>query len=728
MAFPFYKQQDAMDCGPSCLRMISKFYGKHYSLRKLRQEAGIGKDGVSLLGISEAAESIGFRSKATRISMEKISAEKPIPCILHWEQRHFVVLYKIRRNSFYISDPAKGKVIYNRREFAKSWCYMNTPDSKMGIGLFLEPTTTFFKNQEETEQRVSMKLLYNYLFGYRTLLLQLLFGLLAGSILQLILPFLTQSIVDIGISSRSLNFISLVLIGQLFLMAGQTIVGFIRNWITLHIGTRVNLSILSDFVIKIMKLPPTFFESRLTGDILQRIGDHKRIENFLTGSTLNILLSVFNIVALSVLLIFYDTRIFLIFLSASALYIGWITLFLKKRRELDGRNFHLASRSHNQVIQLIRGMLDIKLSGSERFKRWEWEDTQAGLFRLEIKGLSLSQYQESGAFLINQVKNVFIIFLSARAVMNGQMSFGAMLAIQIIIGELNGPIQQLVILILAIQDAKISLERLNDVYSMDDESKAETHRFDSLPTAKDLYLDNVSFCYPGAGNLPVFSDLNIIIPSGKKTAIVGSSGSGKTTLLKLLLNFYQATQGEIKVGDIRLDNIKQKLWRSKCGAVLQDGFIFSDTIAGNIAVGEERIDMERLREAIRISNLEQFIDTLPLGLHTKIGDEGNGLSQGQRQRILIARAVYKDPDYILFDEATNSLDANNEAQIVRNLETFFEGRTVVIVAHRLSTIRDADQIIVLEKGKVAEIGNHHELLSRQGIYYELVKRQLEKIA
>lgn len=720
---------DAMDCGPSCLRMISKFYGKSYSLQTLRTESGIGKEGVSLYGICEAAEAIGFRTKSAKVSLEKLLHEKPLPCILHWNQGHFVVLYKIKGNKFYVADPARSRVRYSKREFITNWSYVTTPTIQTGVALFVEPTSQFYQKQGEEEKKdISFKLLYNYLFSSWKLLIQLFIGLLIGTILQLLLPFLTQSIVDGGIANQNFNIIYLILIGQIIIMASQTIISFIRSWIILHISTRINMNILSDFIFKLMKLPATFFESRLTGDILQRIGDHKRIELFLTGSTLNILFSTFNIIIFSIVLGFYNLNIFLLFFIASIMYVGWLLMFLKKRSELDYKNFNLSSKSNNQIIQIIKGMPEIKLSGSERYMRWEWEGTQVNIFRLEILNLTLSQVQETGAFLINQLKNIFIIYISAKAVIEGHLTLGAMLAIQIIIGELNGPIQQLMQLVQTVQNAKISLERLNEIYSLEDENKTEQYKLDFIPASKNIELISLSFSYPGAGNVPIFEDINLTIPEGKTTAIVGSSGSGKTTLLKLLLNFYEPSKGEIRVGGVNLTNIKQKIWRGKCGAVLQEGFIFSGTVATNIAVGEENINIERLRNAIRIANIEEFIDSLPFGIHAKIGDEGNGISQGQKQRILIARAVYKNPDFILFDEATNSLDANNETKIIENLEAFFKGRTVVIVAHRLSTVKKADQIVVLEKGKIVESGNHAELVLRKGVYYQLIINQLEKVA
>ena len=725
ITFPYYKQLDSMDCGPSCLRMIAKHYGRGYSLETIRKQSQINREGVSLLGISEAAENIGFRTVGVRFGFDKLKEEMPLPCIVHWNQNHFVVVYKIKKDKVFVADPGKGFIKFTDEEFKRGWISTAHEGEKEGVALMLEPTPKFYEAEDEKRKGLGFGLLLRYLLSHIKLISQLALGLLAGSILQLIFPFLTQSVIDIGINTRNISFVYIVLIAQLMLIAGRTMVDFIRSWIMLHISTRINISILSDFLIKLMRLPVSFFDTKNFGDIMQRIGDHQRIQSFLTGTALNTMFSLFNLVVFGVVLANYNMTIFGVFLIGSIAYVAWIVLFLKQRRKLDFKRFDVASRNQSSLIQLISGMQEIKMNNCEKQKRWEWERIQARLFKLSIKGLALSQYQQIGAFFLNEGKNVFITFLAAQSVINGQLTLGGMMAMQYIIGQLNSPVEQLIGLTQSIQDAKISLERLNEIHGMDDEEPLDKTFLDQLPEHKDLTLQNVSFQYPGAGQEPVLKQINLQIPQGRTTAIVGMSGSGKTTLLKLLLKFYPPAKGEIRIGETSLSVVSNRYWRSLCGVVMQEGFIFSDSIAKNIAVGEERLDMNRLLHATKVANIQEFIESLPLGLNTKIGSEGNGISQGQKQRILIARAVYKNPEYIFFDEATNALDANNELIIMENLNDFFKGRTVVIVAHRLSTVKNADQIIVLDKGEVVELGSHHELTAQKGEYYQLVKNQLE---
>jgi ATP-binding cassette subfamily B protein len=722
--FLFYKQPDQMDCGPTCLRMIAKSYGKNISLQKLRDISGINREGVSLLGISEAAEKIGFRTSAVRLYLKEL-AETDLPVILHWNQNHFVVLYKIKNNRYYVADPAKALITYTEQEFRKHWLYGPIHEKLEGITLVLEPTPDFYQEEGDTSSGMNLGYLLKYLYRYKSLVVQLLIGLGVGSLLQLILPFLTQSVVDVGINTRNLNFIYVILIAQTMLFVGRISVDFIRSWILLHISTRINISILTDFLAKLMKLPISYFDTKMTGDIMQRMSDQKRIESFLTGSTLSVIFSVFNLIVFSFVLIYYNTGIFLIFITSTVLYSLWVILFLKKRRNLDFKRFDLSAKNQSAVVQLISGMQEIKLNNCEQQKRWEWEHLQAGLFRFNIKSLKLGQYQQAGAFFINEGKNILITFLVAKSVIDGQLTLGAMMAVQYIMGQLNSPIEQMLGFIQQLQDAKISLERLNEIKEMDDEEPIGKTFIKELPTDKSLSLQHITFTYPGAGNDPVLSDVSLDIPAGKTTAIVGMSGSGKTTILKLILRFYEPQKGEIKIGNGYLAQVSFQYWRGLCGVVMQDGFIFSDTIARNIAVGDDYPDMSRLKQAVHIANIHDFIENLPLGLNTKIGAEGNGVSQGQRQRILIARAVYKNPEYILFDEATNSLDSQNEKIIMQNLEEFFKGRTVVVVAHRLSTVIHADNIVVLEKGRIIEQGTHAQLSRSNGVYYNLVKNQLQ---
>jgi ATP-binding cassette, subfamily B, bacterial len=720
--FPVYKQLDAMDCGPTCLRMIARYHGRNYSLPELRDKCFIGREGVSLLGISDGAESIGFRTLAAKLPYDKLAEEVSFPCIAHWNQSHFIVVYGIRRNKVTVADPAKGIIKYTREEFLRGW---KSNGKEEGITLLLEPTPDFYKKTgDDNADKTGFKFLFSYLFAYKRFIAQLFIGLLAGSALQLIFPFLTQSLVDYGINNRDIGFVYTVLIAQMMIFISRTSVEMIRSWILLHIGTRINISIISDFLIKLMKLPISFFNTKMIGDILQRIGDHQRISAFLTNNSLNILFSFLNFIVFGVVLLVYSLKIFSIFLAGSFLYVVWVLVFMKKRRDIDNKRFAELSNNQSNLIQLIVGMPDIKLNNCEKQKRWEWERIQAMLFRLNVRSLSLSQYQQAGASFLNEGKNIFISFLAAKEVIDGNLTLGMMLSVTYIIGQLDGPINQFIGFLQSAQDAKLSLERMGEIHNQKEEDTSEQVIVD-VPENEGIKMDNVAFQYDGPHSETVLKNIKLHIPYGKVTAIVGMSGSGKTTLLKLLLKFYQPVTGEIKLGDVRLDNVNNRAWRQKCGVVMQDGYIFSDTIANNIAIGDEKIDKSRLLRAVQIANIQDVIEKLPLGFNTKIGQDGVGLSQGQKQRILIARAAYKNPDFIFFDEATNALDANNEKVIMENLEQFFKGKTVIIVAHRLSTVKKADQIVVLEKGQIIEQGTHRELTSLRGTYYNLVKNQLE---
>ncbi len=715
-----------MDCGPTCLRIIAKHYGRSISLEKLRSLSDTTRSGSSLQGIADAAEKIGFRSLGVKIDFEALSEQAPLPCIVFWRQSHFVVVYKIKKGTVYVSDPGHGLLEYSKQEFLANWIGAHANDkTEEGIVLLLEETPKLKETEEDdVARKEGMGFLWKYMANYKRYLFQLALGLFSVSILQLIFPFLTQSVVDIGIQNKDLHFLYLVLFAQLFIFLGRTIIEITRGWILLHLSTRINISLVSDFLIKLMKLPIAFFDSKMTGDIMQRIGDHSRIEQLLTNQTLNVLFSAFNFIVFGIVLGIYNLPILGIFLLGTALYFLWITFFLKKRSDLDHKRFSQMSDERNRVMELIQGMQEIKLHNAERNKRWGWENLQVKLFKIHIKSLRLEQLQSNGSGIINELKNILVSFYSAKLVIDGSLTLGMMLSISYIIGQLNSPISQFLSFIYSYQDAKISIERLSEIHNKEDEEPAGSEQLHFLPEQHTLQLEKVSFRYSGMQDT-VLNELDLTIPANKITAIVGSSGSGKTTLMKMLLRFYEPTTGNLLLDKTPLNSISQHTWRAQCGSVMQEGYIFSDTIANNIAVGDEIVDKKKLLHAVKVANIQEFIESLPLSYNTKIGGEGMGISGGQKQRVLIARAVYKNPEFLFFDEATSALDAKNEKVIMENLNEFFKGKTSVIIAHRLSTVQHADQIVVLEGGQIVELGNHHSLLEKQGVYYNLVKNQLQ---
>ncbi len=725
-SFPWIKQKDAMQCGSACLAMICMFHGQKRNLNEISKICRPSISGISVNGIEEAAEKLGLKADSRFIPYKELTSISH-PVILHWNQNHFVILFKVSKNGkkFYVSDPGKGISTYSHDEFRKHWVSTIIGGEENGVVISLLPTKDFNRDKimNDPEPR-SLKFLALYLKEYKKHFIQIILGLLLGCVLQLILPFLTQSIVDIGINHNDIGFIWLIMLGELMIVIGRTSTDFIRRWLLLHISMRINISLVSDFFIKLLKLPMCFFDTKLMGDLLQRIGDHTRVQNFLTGQVLNIIFTFLSFIIFGVVLFIYNPLIFGIFAIGSMCYGVWITIFLNKRKFLDYELFEQQAKNQDKTYQFITSIQEIKLQDCEQRRRWEWEDTQAELFNVQMKSLKLQQAQEAGSIFINEIKNIIITVLAATAVINNQMTLGAMLAIQYIIGQLNSPVSQLMSFIYSFQDVKISLERINEIHEGKNEETSK-NQLTYFKSKKTIRIENIDFKYDPYSLRKILNNISLCIPEGKVTAIVGASGSGKTTLIKLMLGYYPVLSGEISIAGRDINEYNLKWWRRHCGVVMQDGVIFSESIARNIAVDDGDIDENRLINAARIANIHEHIMGLPLKYNTQIGRDGVGLSQGQKQRILIARAVYKNPDFIFLDEATNALDAKNERAIVENLDEFYKGRTVVVVAHRLSTVKNADQIIVLDGGRVVETGNHTSLIEKKGAYYNLVKNQLE---
>ena len=724
--FTFYKQQDAMQCGIASLAMICHYHGVKYSLSELNKRCGSTIEGVSVQSISSTASNIGLESFAGLMDLNSLR-KTVLPCILHWNQNHFVVLYKTSNKFFFVADPAKGLIKYPINEFKKHWCGTVTNCMEKGVVILFRPTSRFYSNHIDSTKNTpprSFKFLFRYITSYKQYFIQIVAGLAIGCVLQMIMPFLTQAIVDLGIRHEDIGLIWLILLGELMIVIGRTATDFIRRWLLLHISMRINISLVSDFFIKLLKLPMSFFDTKLMGDLLQRIGDHTRVQNFLTGQVLNIIFTFLSFIIFGIVLFVYNPLVFGVFAIGSVSYGFWITSFLRKRKVLDYDLFEKQATNQNNTYQFINSMQEIKLQDCEQRRRWEWEDTQADLFYVQMKSLKLQQTQEAGSIFINEVKNIIITVLAATSVINGQMTLGAMLAVQYIIGQLNSPVEQLMSFIYSLQDVKISLERINEIHEGKNEETTD-NQITKFESNKSINLENVDFKYDPHALKKTIEGVSFNIPEAKVTAIVGASGSGKTTLIKLILGYYPVMSGSISIAERNINEYNLKWWRRHCGVVMQDGVIFSESIARNIAVDDSEIDVERLEKAAKIANIHDYIMGLPLKYNTQIGRDGIGLSQGQKQRILIARAVYKNPDFIFLDEATNALDAKNERAIVENLDEFYKGRTVIVVAHRLSTVKNADQIIVLDGGKVVESGNHSTLINKKGAYYNLIKNQLE---
>lgn len=736
MKFKTYQQLDSSDCGATCLKMVAKHYGRNVDLNYLRDLSYLNRDGAPLLGINDAAERIGFRCTAVRSSLEKFMKNTILPCIVYWRDSHYIVVYKtkIRKEGerlvgkIYVADPAYGKIVYSVEEFVNGWKSKESEDDK-GIFLMLVPTLDFYKFEREEGEEITNKKKLSYFFyylkPYKKLFIQVILGMVLALSFSFIMPFLSQAVVDKGIMNSNLQFIYLVLVAQLILSVSELVVGFIQSWILLHTTGRINIALISDYIAKMLNLPINFFNTKSTGDIMQRIGDHSRIQSFFTSSTIGILFSFVSFFVFAIILAYYNLQMLLIFLVGHTLYVAWVLSFMRIRRDLDFKRFDKASKNQSSLIELIKGAEEIKLSGAEQKMRNRWEFIQADLFKLGMKGLKISQIQTSGSFFLSSATNIVLTSLSAYLVISGEITLGMMMSLSYILGQLKGPVSSFIGFVHSFQDAKISVERLSEIHFQKDENEQLEEKDFQLPESKDIRVEDLTFSYMGEKIEPVLKNIHVVIPRNKITAIVGESGSGKTTLIKLLLGYYQPLKGSIHIGNQHLKNMDMKFWRSQCAAVMQDGFIFSGTVTENVGVSDQVIDKNRVIEACKQASIHEFIEELPAGYNTKIGEQGSGISQGQRQRILIARAIYKNPHFIFLDEATNALDANNEKTVIENLNRFMVDRTAVIIAHRLSTVKHADQIIVLDRGEIAETGNHQELIEKKGIYYHLVKNQLE---
>ena len=719
--FPVDYQMDSQDCGPACLKIIAKYFGRFYSLQYLRDRCGITKQGVSLENLSTGAESLGLRTLAIKCTLDDIINKIPFPAILFWRDSHFIVVYHANKKYIWVSDPAKGRIKYTHEDFKAGWYKKG---ETLGVLLAIEPTIDFKRSKVEKEiEKNSFISILRYFIPYKNSFATIFFIMLVVTLLQGMLPFISKAVIDVGIKSSDINFINMVLIGNISILVSITIFNVIRDWILMHITSRVNIALISDYLIKLMKLPVTFFENKLLGDILQRARDHERIRNFIMNNSLSLIFSILTFIIFGIILLTYNPIIFYIFLGGSILYVAWVLLFLRIRKRLDWEYFELVSQDQSYWVETVSAIQNIKIYNYERYRRWKWEEIQARLYKVNKRVLNITNMQKLGAQFIANIKNMAIVFFCASAVIKGDITFGIMISTQFIIGMLNGPLTQFISFIVSAQYAKISFLRMNEIKQLKDEEELLSIGTTSiLPEKRDITLSNIIFQY--SPNSPVvLKNIFLTIPQNKITAIVGGSGSGKSTLLKLLVRLYKPTAGEIKMGNMNIASINLHTWRNMCGVVMQDGKLFNDTILANIVLDDEHIDYERLHKVCRMAQIAKEINGMPKGYETMIGERGRGISGGQKQRLLIARALYKEPDFLFLDEATNSLDVINEKKIVEALNAAFKDRTVIVVAHRLSTIRNADQIIVLHQGRIAEIGNHENLMTKKGEYFKLVSSQ-----
>lgn len=723
--FPVEYQMDSHDCGPASLKIIAKHFGKYYSLQYLRDRCGITKEGVSLHDISVGAENIGLRTLAVKCDVNEVVNSVPFPAIIFWNNNHFVVMYHADKKHIYVSDPARGRVKYSHETFKQGWYQRG---ENQGVLLAVEPTVDFKETKAEKEQkRNSFLSILKYFTPYSHSFALIFVIMFIVTALQGVLPFISKAVIDVGIKTSDVNFINMILIGNISILLSVMVFNVLRDWILLHITARVNIALISDYLIKLMNLPVTFFENKLMGDILQRAQDHERIRSFIMNNSLSLIFSMLTFVVFAIILLIYNVVIFLIFLAGSALYVGWVLLFLNVRKKLDWEYFELLSRNQSYWVETVSAIQDVKINNYEKQRRWKWEEIQARLYHVNKRVLAITNMQNLGAQFIESIKNMGIVFFCAVAVINGDITFGVMISTQFIIGMLNGPLSQFISFVMGAQYAKISFLRINEIRQLEDEEELlSVGNTCILPNEKSITLSNVHFQY--SANSPfVLKGIYLHIPENKVTAIVGGSGCGKSTLLKLLVRLYKPSFGDIKMDTMNVDAINLRQWRNLCGVVMQDGKVFSDTIINNIVLDADRIDYDRLHEVCKIAQLEEEINAMPNGFDTTVGETGRGLSGGQKQRLLIARALYRNPKMLFLDEATNALDTINERKIVDALNNAFEHRTVVVIAHRLSTIQNADQIVVLDKGYIVEVGTHKMLMENKKRYYELVSSQTQTL-